>query len=560
MKTITFYSYKGGVGRSLALANVANRLSEFGKKVCILDFDLEAPGLHIKFNDFVAENVSTGIVDYIHSYTSSSIVPDNIEDFVTWVYPKGTGRREPIAMIPAGNTENRSYWSKVCGINWKELFYEEESTGVEFFLNLKEQIREQLKPDFLLIDSRTGITDISGVTMSILADEVVLLAANNRENLGGITQIIKTLLVPENSIMGVIPKITFVLSRIPFFSNPKDKYKESNAKENALFNINKSLIDSGFEHHQLSKVLVIHSDPDLELKESFKMIKTNLPEEHVQHSVIGMDYLDLFEEITQGKINPEEEKKYDQFIKVESLIEKALAMNTSPARIELLNQAIALDPNAASAYGARGIAQYSLKSYEQAIESFVKACEIDPEMNVDYIWYLAACYFHVRKFNDALLAYQTLHQLRPNEYSVLSDLSSVNYALKNYDAALAYSKRAIDMLPSSDYGWNQYANVLRVLGRFEEALEAIYTALELNPQSDIATCTLAEIYAALGNDREFFKNLEQAFSFKLTEETFQYVLQEEPIYRRFYNDERLLKILDKYMIKIDWEAVRKFNS
>ena len=49
MKTITFYSYKGGVGRTLALSNIANKLSEFGKKVCIIDFDLEAPGLHIKF-------------------------------------------------------------------------------------------------------------------------------------------------------------------------------------------------------------------------------------------------------------------------------------------------------------------------------------------------------------------------------------------------------------------------------------------------------------------------------------------------------------------------------
>ena len=30
MKTITFYSYKGGVGRSLALVNIATRLAEFG--------------------------------------------------------------------------------------------------------------------------------------------------------------------------------------------------------------------------------------------------------------------------------------------------------------------------------------------------------------------------------------------------------------------------------------------------------------------------------------------------------------------------------------------------
>ena len=41
IQTITFYSYKGGVGRTLALANIAMYLSRFGQNVCIVDFDLE---------------------------------------------------------------------------------------------------------------------------------------------------------------------------------------------------------------------------------------------------------------------------------------------------------------------------------------------------------------------------------------------------------------------------------------------------------------------------------------------------------------------------------------
>jgi cellulose biosynthesis protein BcsQ len=39
----TFYSFKGGVGRSLALANIATELVIRGKRVLIVDFDLEAP-------------------------------------------------------------------------------------------------------------------------------------------------------------------------------------------------------------------------------------------------------------------------------------------------------------------------------------------------------------------------------------------------------------------------------------------------------------------------------------------------------------------------------------
>lgn len=45
MYTITFYSFKGGVGRTMALVNVAAQLAEMGRKVLVVDFDLEAPGL-----------------------------------------------------------------------------------------------------------------------------------------------------------------------------------------------------------------------------------------------------------------------------------------------------------------------------------------------------------------------------------------------------------------------------------------------------------------------------------------------------------------------------------
>ena len=46
-RIITFYSYKGGTGRTMALANVACLLAEtHGRPVLVVDWDLEAPGLH----------------------------------------------------------------------------------------------------------------------------------------------------------------------------------------------------------------------------------------------------------------------------------------------------------------------------------------------------------------------------------------------------------------------------------------------------------------------------------------------------------------------------------
>jgi len=53
MKIITFYSYKGGVGRTMCLANIAVLLAKWGHKVLMVDWDWEAPGLE---RYFVAEN------------------------------------------------------------------------------------------------------------------------------------------------------------------------------------------------------------------------------------------------------------------------------------------------------------------------------------------------------------------------------------------------------------------------------------------------------------------------------------------------------------------------
>ena len=170
MKTITFYSYKGGVGRSLALVNIATRLAEFGKKVCVIDFDLEAPGLHLKFpiSKKNLADLDKGIVDYVYEFSNNGILKDTIKDYSIEINISKYGK--PLTLIPAGNTNSKEYWKKLSAINWYNLIYEN-SNGLAFFLNLKETINKTLKPDFLLIDSRTGISEMSGISLSLLADD-----------------------------------------------------------------------------------------------------------------------------------------------------------------------------------------------------------------------------------------------------------------------------------------------------------------------------------------------------------------------------------------------------
>lgn len=551
MKTITFYSYKGGVGRTLALCNIANRLAEFRKKVCIIDFDLEAPGIHLKYDNHIGINgVTKGLVDYIYDFTTTDRVPADIRDYITPIIFEESNLKG-IELIAAGNTSKKDYWKKLSAIDWNRLFYEESSVGVDFFLNLKEQIRSQIDPDFLLIDSRTGITEISGITMSILADEVVLMAANNKENIDGIGQVIKTLANPANSIKNEVPKIDFVLSRIPYFTDPKDKPKETNAKNKSLNSLNGMLHEANIDAFKIEKAFVIHSDPELEMQEKFKISYEHERSAASNIIPIGLDYLEIFEELTGDVISPQQKQTFNNFLRAQMLMEKAMANQDYYEKISGLNAALEINPDYRAALTHLAEAYLNIKDYGKVIESVDKVLQ-NIRYHDPYLLHLkAAALFYLDNFEGASTILLGLLEKNNDDDLAIMALGMIRYRQGNLEEALTLQRRSIDIDPGDAAAWNTYANTLRASGRLDEAMEAIYNALEIEPQDPNATGTLAEIHAASGNMRDFYKNLELSFSFGMTSKLFQEVLETENIYRQFAHDEKFRLILAKYDIDVD---------
>ncbi len=68
---MSFYSFKGGVGRTTTLGIVARQLARSGRHVVVIDLDLEAPGLGRFFDvqtergilDLLSEHAATGEID-----------------------------------------------------------------------------------------------------------------------------------------------------------------------------------------------------------------------------------------------------------------------------------------------------------------------------------------------------------------------------------------------------------------------------------------------------------------------------------------------------------------
>ncbi len=189
---VTFYSYKGGTGRSMALANVAWILAANGKRVLLIDWDLEAPGLHRYLHPFLTDKElvrSDGLIDFVLQYAELAV--QKTKRPKTWYKPyanilryatslahefpeKGT-----IDFVPAGR-QGADYATRVNAFNWQH-FYERLSGG----LFLEAAKLSMADYDYVLIDSRTGVSDTSGICTVQMPNILVVCFTLNTQSIEG---------------------------------------------------------------------------------------------------------------------------------------------------------------------------------------------------------------------------------------------------------------------------------------------------------------------------------------------------------------------------------------
>ena len=203
----TFYSYKGGVGRSMAMANIAELFYRAGMKVLMVDWDLEAPGLE-KFFDLDVESVldKPGVMDMILDYkekmaqeleaTSEEDLPFlKPKDLALEVYPNAPGEGK-LYLLTAGRRSKdqfSDYANSVLSFNWKDFY--ENWDGELYFEWFRRRLDEMA--DVVLVDSRTGVTEMGGVCTYHFADVVVMFCATNKQNLDGTYEMARNLKDPD---------------------------------------------------------------------------------------------------------------------------------------------------------------------------------------------------------------------------------------------------------------------------------------------------------------------------------------------------------------------------
>lgn len=270
---VTFYSYKGGMGRTttmvayaMSLAVNDNNLEK--KRVVIIDCDLEAPG-YLNFFDLSEHNglqsgKKNGLVEFLSDAQLTSHPEDlDISDYIINV---GDDNKNNFAynnlnniwLIPAGNlnegysdlSEGRDrsdYLEGLAKINLSSV-----NSVVKYFNILLDRINETIEPDIILLDSRTGFNDIFGTAALYLSSCVVGFFGFSRQTQPGLMNLLREYYKEGNSF-----NLQLVFSILP--EKADDTWVENHKKE-----VQQYISFVGTENKNYPSFLYLHRNPLLE--------------------------------------------------------------------------------------------------------------------------------------------------------------------------------------------------------------------------------------------------------------------------------------------------------
>ncbi len=205
-RIITFYSYKGGTGRTMALANTAWILASRGRRVLVVDWDLEAPGLDRFLHPFLDQqrlHEAPGVVNLLTDYMlafgqecasgRSPWIDDDADRRARWIAPHARVGRGILNVdwrhfAAGGRLDylspgrlNRDYSASFSHVEWSNFF--DYCYGGEFLDALRAEMSRDY--DYVLIDSRTGLSDVADICTIQLPDTVVDCFTLNDQSING---------------------------------------------------------------------------------------------------------------------------------------------------------------------------------------------------------------------------------------------------------------------------------------------------------------------------------------------------------------------------------------
>jgi tetratricopeptide (TPR) repeat protein len=541
---VTFYSYKGGVGRTLALANVAYCLATDRHEPCkvlLWDFDLEAPGLqqvlHCKWGQ-----KKLGFIDLVFHFIKTHEVP-SIADYIHHTDVPG------VDILPAG-LMNRSYSAKFAQLNWRDLYHQLQ--GFTFVEKVKMQLSAH-KPqyDYILIDSRTGYSDVSGICTLQLPDIVVLVFRLNDQNLGGISKVNKIIQAhsgeKRHRRIDVIPVVS---PAWPFGAMDANKQLKKAARIFGDLDLLRISFDPALNYKEkillkekekydnppicadyvglTSKIRSLNQDDPLTILEGGKERMENIDfdgafskfKRLVQLQPSNSDYWTYLADaaISSAEFSSKDEEAggREKLKEAEELIDEQVEANPKNAGLLLakakllsqrdkgdllevesvLSKALDIDPKLVQAYIMRGMRYVRGKQYEKAIADFTRITELDAKDAQAHL-HRGKCFRELDRYAEAEKDFKRAIDLNNREPIFYLERARLFFEQEKYDKAESDIKALLSIAPRMEHAKVFYCHVLASKGKQEEALTILNELEKGHPLLD-TRLNIAETYIALG--------------------------------------------------------------
>lgn len=179
-KIISVHSYRGGTGKSNTMANIAVCAMLMGKRVAVLDTDLQSPGIHVLFGLDQAE-IRLTLVDFLWGKCS---IEETAYDLTQRINPDAKGK---CWLVPASMTTHAI--ARII----------EEGYDVNNLNSHFDDLLEALNLDCLLIDTHPGLNKETMLTTAI-SDTLIMLIRPDQQDYYGtavLSQIAKKLEIPK---------------------------------------------------------------------------------------------------------------------------------------------------------------------------------------------------------------------------------------------------------------------------------------------------------------------------------------------------------------------------
>ncbi len=182
---------------------------------------------------------------------------------------------------------------------------------------------------------------------------------------------------------------------------------------------------------------------------------------------------------------------------------------------ELLAGSTRLPANLLTAddYFARGNAYYEAGDYQQALEAYNRALELEPD-HPNILNNRGNALDELERYEEALKDYNRALELEPDHPNILNNRGNTLGNMGRNGDALKDLERAVELEPDNARPLYNRGNILQRLGRHEAALGDLNRALELTPNDADTLCSRSIALTALERHEEAFRDLNRALELK----------------------------------------------